>query len=581
MIIFAEHNVNRDPPFSRLDLISCRNLLIYLDTDLQRKVLHAFHYALLPDSFLFLGTSETTGEKDYFTPVDRKWKIYQRKKDGLSQLSKPVFPLSYQFSLPNSNLSAALPENETGSLAKALESALLQDYAPPCAVINMHGEILYIHGRTGKYLEPAAGAMSLNILKMAREGLRNVLGDAISRAVSQGKPVICSGLRVRSNGAAITVNLIVRPFESGLPETPQVLLVIFEEHLPVGKDDSVAGICSAEEGAAAPGEIAAALERELQNKDEYLQSVIEELESSNEELQSTIEEFHATNEELETSREELQSVNEELVTLNAELQAKNEELIHINNDMNNMLAGTGIGTVFVDHDLHIKGFSPAATRVINLIQGDLGRPVNHIASNLIGYDRLEQDLQDVLDNLELKEIEVKSKDDEWYRMNIIPYRTIDDVIEGAVINFINITESKKLQSASRLGCVIRDSCDAIIVQDLEGRILAWNPGAEKIYGWTEAEALRMNNLDRVPGGKNEEAREMAKKLIKGDSLAPFLTERLTSEGKAVAVWVTASILLGGEGIPYAVATTEHCPDLFRERERGRKLEEEREDPETG
>ncbi len=560
MIIFAEHSVNRDPPFSRLDLISCRNLLIYLNKGLQRKVLHTFHYALLPESFLFLGTSETTGEKDYFVTVDRKWKLYQRIKGLPSQLPKPALPLSYQFSYTNPYPAAAPPESDAGGLGKVLESALLQDYAPPCVVINLHGEILYIHGRTGKYLEPAAGSMSLNILKMAREGLRNALADAINRAVFQGKPVSCPGLRVRANGAIATVNLTVRPFETGLPDNPQALLIIFGPAPPTTKDDAGMGTCPAEECASASGEIAAALERELQDKDEYLQSVIEELESSNEELQSTIEEFHATNEELETSREELQSVNEELVTLNAELQAKNEELLHINNDMNNMLAGTGIGTVFVDHDLCIKGFSPAATRVINLIQGDLGRPVSHIASNLAGYDRLEQDLQDVLDTLVPKVIEVRAKDDEWYRMNIIPYRTMDHVIEGAVINFINITDSRELQSASRLGAVVRDSRDAVIVQDLEGRILAWNPGAERMYGWTEAEALRMNSLDRVPEGKIDEAQELVQKLIKGEVPAPFLTQRLTGSGKVVEVWVTASILLGGNGVPYAVATTEYCPE---------------------
>ena len=427
-------------------------------------------------------------------------------------------------------------------------------------MINLRGEILYIHGRTGRYLEPAAGAMSLNILKMAREGLRNALADAISRAALQGKTVSCPGLRVQANGAIATVNLTVKPFETGLPDNEQVLLIVFEASPPTAKDDAGMGICPADEFVSASGEIAAALERELQDKDEYLQSIIEELESSNEELQSTIEEFHATNEELETSREELQSVNEELVTLNAELQSKNEELLHINNDMNNMLAGTGIGTVFVDHDLRIKGFSPAATRVINLIQGDLGRPVSHIASNLVGYDRLEQDLQDVLETLVPKVIEVKAKDDEWYRMNVIPYRTIDHVIEGAVINFINITDTRELQSASRLGAVVRDSRDAVIVQDLEGRILAWNPGAERMYGWREAEALRMDSLDRVPEGKADETLEMVQKLVKGEVPAPFLTQRLTSSGKAVEVWVTASILLSGNGVPYAVATTEYCPE---------------------
>ena len=244
------------------------------------------------------------------------------------------------------------------------------------------------------------------------------------------------------------------------------------------------------------------LSQELRAKDEYLQTTLEEMEtsneelkSSNEEMQSVNEELQSTNEELETSKEELQSVNEELATVNAELQQKVAELSRTNNDMNNLLAGTGIGTIFVDHNLLIQRFTPSVTQVINLILTDVGRPVGHIVSNLMGYDRLVTDIQEVLDNLAPKEIEVQTKAGAWYLLRIRPYRTLENVIEGAVITFTEITEMKKAQALlqetetlRRHAVVVLDASDAITLQDLEGRILAWNPGAVRTYGWSEAEA---------------------------------------------------------------------------------------------
>ncbi len=262
----------------------------------------------------------------------------------------------------------------------------------------------------------------------------------------------------------------------------------------------------------------AALKQELQAKEEYLQSTNEELEtsneelkSSNEEMQSVNEELQSTNEELETSKEELQSVNEELATVNAELQTKVVDLSRANNDMNNLLAGTGIGTIFVDHQLRILRFTPAVTQVINLILSDVGRPVDHIVSNLTGYDRLVADVKAVLDTLAPKEVEVQTKAGAWFLLRIRPYRTVENIIEGAVITFVDITEMKRVQQAlrevnalRRLAVVLRDANDAITVQDMEGCILAWNPGAERMYGWTEAEALAMNIRDRIPENRHAE-----------------------------------------------------------------------------
>lgn len=564
MIIFAEHNVTRDPPFSGLDMISCRNLLIYMDTDLQERVLHLFHYALNPDSFLFLGASESTGHfDDLYSTVDSKWKLY-RSKENSKFHSKKLLPL---FTPTTSRSLPAVPPAQTNSgIRELVNNMLLQRHTPACVAINRHGDIVYIHGRTGKYLEPAPGEVSLNITQMAREGLKLELASAIRKAAAQKKPVYYRGLKVKGNGATATVNLTVSPVSEKPPGLADLLLVVFEETAFSGDafsndEDRRMEVTAAAEEAAAAVETAAGLsiadlERELRDKEEYLQTVIEELESSNEELQSTGEEYQSANEELMTSREELQSVNEELTTVNAELQQKIEELSRSNNDMNNMMAGTGVGFLFIDHQLRIQRFTPSAAAIINLIQSDLGRPISHFTSNLLDYDQLEEDVQSVLDTLIPKELEVRAKNKLCYLMRILPYRTLDNVIEGAVITFTDITELKRLQQISRLAVVIRDSNDAITVQDLEGKILAWNPGAEKIYGWSETEALEMNIREIVPENKRAEALEKVLRLAHSEKLEPYKTERRTRDGESVEVWITATALVNAEGTPYAVATTE-------------------------
>jgi two-component system, chemotaxis family, CheB/CheR fusion protein len=280
------------------------------------------------------------------------------------------------------------------------------------------------------------------------------------------------------------------------------------------------------------------------------------------------EELQSTNEEMETSKEELQSVNEELATVNAELQTKVTDLSRANNDMNNLLAGTGIATVFVDHQLRILRFTPTATGIINLILSDTGRPVAHIVSNLVGYDRLVADAQTVLDTLVLKEAEVQTREGKWYTLRIQPYRTIDNVIEGAVITFVDITEMKRTQEALRkanellrLAVVVRDAHDAITVQDLEGRILAWNPGAERMYGWSEAEALAMNVRDRIPKRHNPEELTVIHQLAQSQVLEPYRTQRTAKDGTVVEVWMTSTALVNEAGQMYAIATTERAKGL--------------------
>ena len=609
MLVFSEQNIIKDPPFSKLDMISCRNLLIYLGGDLQKKIIPLFHYALNPGCFLFLGTSETVGEfDDLFAVHDRKQKLYQRKDDfhsaGRATLARFLPPLSaIDVALPQADRSANTAGLRKLPLREITEQALLKQVAPAGALVNSQGNILYLHGRTGLYLEPTPGeAGTSNILKMAREGLRRDLTTALHKAVGT-KDIVChNGLRVKTNGDFTTINLTIRPVVAGSSASPEppLYLVILEE-APLGRENkqsedytpasvglvdnlkvTLAGAPLRDnKGSPKPGaaEINAqsrieALQQELQAKEEYLQTANEELEtsneelkSSNEEMQSVNEELQSTNEELETSKEELQSVNEELSTVNNELQTKVTDLSRLNNDMNNLLAGTGIATVFVDHQLRILRFTPTATRIINLIQSDVGRPVSHIVSNLKGYDRLIADVKAVLDNLIPQEVEVQTQDDDWYIMRIMPYRTMDNVIEGAVITFIDITEMKKIQNALhkanellRLAVVVRDAHDAITVQDLDGRILAWNPGAVRMYGWSETEALAMNVRDRIPESLRKDALAKVHQLSVAEILEPHLTKRIAKNGSTLEVSIISTALVNEAGQMYAIATTERAKE---------------------
>ena len=454
VLVFSEQNVIKDPPFSRLDLISCRNLLIYMGGELQKKLIPLFHYALNPGGFLFLGTSETVGDYgDLFTATNRKMKIYLRKDDihttqkaARGRFIPPPIPDS---AAPTRQRKA--PDKNRVPLRELAEQALLLHAALTGVVVNANGDILFIHGRTGQFLEPPPGeACASNILKMAREGLQRELTTALHKAGVSNAIVSHAGLRVRTNGDFTTVDLTVRPLVSptGAESTHGLFLIVLEESRePAGELPAPADVTDAiDDGVGDVDSRIATLRHELRAKEEYLQTTTEqlqtsneELKSSNEEMQSINEELQSTNEELETSKEELQSVNEELATVNAELQQKVHDLSRANNDMNNLLAGTGIGTIFVDHKLRIMRFTPTATQIINLIRSDVGRPVGHIVSNLVGYDTLVADAQEVLNTLISKEHDVKTQKGEWYTMRIMPYRTIENVIEGVVVTFVRIT----------------------------------------------------------------------------------------------------------------------------------------------
>ena len=574
LLIFSEHDLTRDPPFSKLDLISCRNLMIYLDGTLQERIIPLFHYALKPGGILYLGTSESIGEFDHlFEAIDRRAKVFRRLDDPLNKpravLSQMLQPAAV--APQETKLLSPMPNTKL-TLRERTERAILNELPIAAALVNAQGDIFYLHGRTGQYLEPAPGEAGINnILAMAREGLRRELTLLLAQAKAGSKAAVMRGVRVKTNGHHTLVHVGVSALEPDTdPAGPQLYLVKFDP--AASSDAGPPAATSLVEQAAEAGTDAriAALADSLRNSQdqvqalhEELESSIEELKSSNEEMQSVNEELQSTNEELETSKEELQAVNEELSTVNSELESKVADLSRVNDDMNNLLAGTGIATVFVDHDTRILRFTPGASEIINLIAGDIGRPVGHLASNLEDYGSLVEDTQSVLDSLIPKTREVRTRSGRWYSMRIQPYRTMLNVIAGAVITFVDVSDSvrtrvalRKVNEVLRLAVVVRDAFDAVTVHDLEGRTMAWNPAAVAMYGWTEAEALGMNVRDRVPPAQRAEVLSGLKLAAEDDPSVAMQTSRLAKDGRLLEVWVKATSLQDDDGRVYAIATTE-------------------------
>ncbi len=447
MIVFSEQDVIKDPPFSNLDLISCRNLLIYMGSVLQKKVIPLFHYALNTGGVLFLGTSEGIGEfHTLFKSLDEKSKLYECSEN-----------LKYKRRGFINNVIPILPPAHKGTLVPQKSPTMLDNtmtqHTPSGVLVSSNGDMLYLYGDTN--------------------------------------------------------------FPVNIGSIPT-------------------------------------------NNAEGIQLINEELQSSNEELQST-------NEELETSKEEMQSLNEELSTVNAELQTKVIALSQANNDMNNLLSGTGIATLFVDQNLCILRYTPSATLLINLIPSDIGRPVRHITSNLSEYHTLQTDIQSVLETLVSKEIKVHTTAGKWYMMHIIPYRTLENIIKGAVVTFIDITDIIKAQESLRhMAVIVRDAYDAITLQDLEGNILAWNPSAVRQYGWSEPQALMMNVRNRIPEELRKKELEKIYQLSHNTIVEPYLTQRLCKDGTIKDVWITATALINDTGTIYAIATTERLVEPLDE-----------------
>jgi two-component system CheB/CheR fusion protein len=444
MLIFAQQNILSDPPFTQLDLLCCRNLLIYFGPALQKKLVPLFHYALKPDGLLVLGTSESVGPMtELFNKLDAKSHIFRRVDQKPTMMPLEFFsPSVAKLPAPASTEGKNLGRHE--NLEHFTDQFIQQHFAPPAVLVNGDGDILYISGRTGKYLEPAAGKVNINIHAMAREGLREALIGMIRKALSQTPPIRLHGIRVGTNGDSHRVDVVVQGLTHPEALRGRVLIVFYE--VPSSPPE-------AKRRSKTPTSLA--LETELRQVREALrvaheerQVSIEEYQSANEEMQSTNEELQSANEELTTSKEELQSLNEELHSVNAELLSKVDELTEIRNDMTNLLNSTQIATIFLDNELNLRRFTQHATALFKLIPGDVGRLLSDIVNEL-DYPELLHDAQEVLHTLVFREREAKTYDGRWFRIRIMPYRTLDNLIDGVVITFIDITEIKQLEAKLR------------------------------------------------------------------------------------------------------------------------------------
>jgi chemotaxis methyl-accepting protein methylase/PAS domain-containing protein len=452
MVTFATQSLIMDPPFTKLDFLSCRNLLIYLAPEMQKKLIPLFHYSLSPGGVLFLGTAETVGTfTDLFTPLNNKLRIFQRTPSVMR--SEPIdFPASFAPPLPNGAEPRPVSKNNL-SLQALADQLILDHYAAPAVLANDKGNILYVSGRTGKYLEPAAGKANWNIFAMAREGLRYELGNAFHKALEQKGPVTAHGLKVGTNDGKQHVDITIQCLEQ--PEALRGLVLIVFRDVVAPLEPAATSSAGKNEKNPARQLRQQELERKFQQARleaqairEEMQTSQEELRSTNEEQQSTNEELQSTNEELTTSKEEMQSLNEELQTVNAELQSKVDELSRANNDMKNLLNSTDIATLFLDNALNVRRFTTQATKIIKLIPGDIGRPITDLASDLL-YPELTDDAREVLRKLGFAEKPINARDGRWFTVRIMPYRTLDDRIDGVVITFADITVAKTLEAKLR------------------------------------------------------------------------------------------------------------------------------------
>jgi two-component system CheB/CheR fusion protein len=482
--IFSTHSFIKDPPFSRLDLISCRNVMIYLGPDLQRVIIPLFHYALRSGGYLFLGPSENvTSHHELFRTMDKKHRIFQRKETVLRPAVR--FPLA--------NLSGPTPSGlkysdaEEPNLPKRLERIILQRYGPACVLVKENGDAVYFSGRISRYLEQPTGGPDTNVINMAREGLRIPLRTCLHRAVTARGRADQKQVSVETDGGVSHVDLTVEPLAEF--RDADLYMIVLEEAV------SISGPAPSGEGPTSDTgseDTIRYLESELRAAQEHAQAAYEELETSNEELKSANEEYQSTNEELETSKEELQSFNEELETVNTELQRKVAELDHANSDLQNLLNSTQVATIFLDSEFRIRSFTSAAGAVFRLLAGDAGRPLTDLAAQFVGEGSLVEDMKEVLRTLSVRERELTGAQGQYFLMRILPYRTIRDVIDGVVVTFFEVTQLKEAEQRALAAKVYAENIvqtvrEPLLVLDADLRVQSANKSFYALFKVSENE----------------------------------------------------------------------------------------------
>ena len=553
MVVFAQHNIIMHPPFTKIDILSCRNLLIYMDTELQKKLLSLFYYSINPEGILLLGSAETLGAQgSLFSPVDAKLKIYKRS-DTVIIPELFDFPASFSRTKPT-DIEKQIPSKSTQNIQTLADQLLLQHFSPAGVLVNEKGDIICISGRTGKYLEPAVGKANLNIFAMLRDGLRNEFPAAFRKAIMKKEPLILRNIQVGTNGGAQTVNVKIQWIDK--PETLNGMVMIIFTDVPENTDTKL--LSKGEK--TLNNNKQSELEKELQHTREEMQDTLEEmqtsqeeLKSTNEELQSTNEELQSTNEELTTSKEEMQSLNEELQTVNAELQSKVDDFSRVNNDMKNLLNSTDIATLFLDKELNIRRYTNQATKIFKLIKSDIGRPFTDQVSDLI-YPELAADALEVLRTLVFIQKQIPAKDGRWFSIRIMPYRTFDDRIDGLVITFINTSDIRQLEvqlheTGQMHRLLLNSSSDIIIKLSTDWKILEFNPESEIFFGKKHHDAINQNYIQMfIPEPVRKKTEKDLNKLLNEAQDGKFKMQVMSAKGNMQVEW-SVNILLNNLKLP--------------------------------
>ncbi len=532
MCIFSTHDLVKDPPFSKLDMVSCRNLLIYFEPALQQRIISIFHYGIKPDGLLWLGPSETlVASTRIFKAVDKRSRFF-RRVDVMSEVPRP--PSSTRMT----KASSAKPSPEAEGI-EAQAARMMAQYAPAYIVFDDQHEIQRFSGKVAKFMEPVSGGASLNLFRMLHAQLRSPVRTLVRRASETQRPVQ-EHVTFQVAGQPHTINLIAQPLTEPVGGQ-RCLLLAFQELTPI-----IAADVTHQPDASSPasdtdhGELVAAREK-LQTITEELETANEELQSSNEEFQSVNEELHSTVEELETSKEELQSINEELQTVNAELNNRADSLVRSNSDLANLFENTSIAILFLDNASCIRRFTPAITEIFNVREGDEGRPIGDFASRLAGA-ALTKDIATVLRDLGSVEREAESEDRAaTYLVRVRPYRDLNNVIDGVVITLIDITERKRLEGdRALLAAIVTSSQDAVISHDLNGKITSWNAGAEKIFGYTTDEIIGQPMSTLLDGIQVNEWPDHLARLQRGELISNIDISRVTKDDRVIYVSLTIS-----------------------------------------
>jgi two-component system, chemotaxis family, CheB/CheR fusion protein len=538
-VVFAQHNILMHPPFTKIDILSCRNLLIYMEPELQRKMIGLFYYSLNPNGIMVLGSSETLGtQSQLFTPLDLKWKIFKRAS---TLLQPDQFDFPTTFSRAKSvQFDKEIATGSAVNIQTLADQLLLQHYSPAGVLVNEQGDIIYISGHTGKYLEPAVGKANMNIFAMLREGLRSEFPVAFRKALLKKEPVVLRNIKVGTNGSASTLNISIQWIDKPEPLKGK-LMIIFKDI----QDVTDSKLAARKEKKSLDNMRQMELEKELKYAREKIQDTLEAMQSSqeelkftNEELQSTNEELQSTNEELMSSKEEMQSLNEELQTLNAELQSKVDDFARVSNDMKNLLNSTDIATLFLDNEMNIRRFTLQAVKIFKLIKSDVGRPFTDLVSDLI-YPNLSDDILKVLKTLTFIKKQIPTKDGRWFSVRIMPYRTLDDKIDGVVITFFNISDLKevevKLNETEQMNrLLLNSSTDIIIRLSADFKIVELNPAAEKYFGKKQEEIINKNYIHVfIPEMLRKKTESEMLRILKKSQDTKLKMQLITTGGKLI------------------------------------------------